>query len=710
MADTKEELLIVARLKDQVTPNLNKIDRATHVWGRRMRVIWNGLAAGARKFWSALTSIKTLMAGFIAAAAIGGMLNLARGMSEAAAAAEELDARFSVLFGERTGEAAEFADALATGIGRGRQQMRAMLAESRTFFGAMRGLSEDTADRLAENATQFALDLASFYDQDDLETLRLFRSALVGNAEALDRFGVRVLESDIATNDFVVALKDLGGEIGNDEKALARFEEITSKLQFAIGNAARESDNFTSRMKFLRGSVEDVRVEFGAKLNKAIVDGLSDAGGIERLQGVLRVMFATIAEGAGAAARGALEAGNQIATWIERMGGPDGVIASIGAAGEGATSRVRLGVLELSLALESAGDVVGKLMRVGDPLGLRTKAADMAGGALVGGDDRAALKAQMQAVQEFQQVLVDTVNLQREFRLGQADPGAVNPLSGNTRGADAKALMAATVAALAEETDKLEQLKARLSPTVVEIVKLEMELAGEGTVGAKPAGGLTGKARDQADALDYLSAKWAEFSANLSQAQRETLEAKKGVEDVGDAAVEAGAKFDSVKRGAVQGLVSSLFDVGQGARSAKDALLSLLALTAERAVSTSVLSAFGFADGGIIPGGLGNAMPVHGYANGGAVFNKPHVAVIGEGRYNEAAVPLPDGRRIPVDLGGTGGEGGGSTSVNFTVNAVDAGSVLDLLANQGEGLAAIIAQQFSASPVFRAQISGGGLS
>jgi phage-related minor tail protein len=56
---------------------------------------------------------------------------------------------------------------------------------------------------------------------------------------------------------------------------------------------------------------------------------------------------------------------------------------------------------------------------------------------------------------------------------------------------------------------------------------------------------------------------------------------------------------------------------------------------------------FGFANGGIAPGGF------QAFANGGVVSG-PTLGLVGEGRYNEAIVPLPDGKSIPVQLGGRG--------------------------------------------------------
>ena len=63
-----------------------------------------------------------------------------------------------------------------------------------------------------------------------------------------------------------------------------------------------------------------------------------------------------------------------------------------------------------------------------------------------------------------------------------------------------------------------------------------------------------------------------------------------------------------------------------------------------------------FGTGGIAYGGI-RAM-----ANGG-VIAQPTLAMVGEGRYNEAVVPLPDGKSIPVSV-----MGGSAQNNNVTVN------------------------------------------
>lgn len=79
------------------------------------------------------------------------------------------------------------------------------------------------------------------------------------------------------------------------------------------------------------------------------------------------------------------------------------------------------------------------------------------------------------------------------------------------------------------------------------------------------------------------------------------------------------------------------------------------------------------ANGGIV--GPGGPIPLKKYARGG-IATSPQMAIFGEGSMNEAYVPLPDGRSIPVVQKGGGG-------VNVTVNMN--GGAANVEANAGAG-------------------------
>jgi hypothetical protein len=67
----------------------------------------------------------------------------------------------------------------------------------------------------------------------------------------------------------------------------------------------------------------------------------------------------------------------------------------------------------------------------------------------------------------------------------------------------------------------------------------------------------------------------------------------------------------------------------------------------------------GFANGGMVKGGF------QAYANGG-IATKPTLGLVGEGRYNEAIVPMPNGKAIPVDMKGAGQQN--NVTVNVSVD------------------------------------------
>jgi hypothetical protein len=86
------------------------------------------------------------------------------------------------------------------------------------------------------------------------------------------------------------------------------------------------------------------------------------------------------------------------------------------------------------------------------------------------------------------------------------------------------------------------------------------------------------------------------------------------------------------------------------------------------AIGNSTGFPFYFANGGIAPGGF------RAFASGGVVTG-PTLGLVGEGRYNEAVIPLPDGKSVPVNL--RGGSNGNNGPVNVVVNVDAKGSTVE---------------------------------
>ena len=121
-----------------------------------------------------------------------------------------------------------------------------------------------------------------------------------------------------------------------------------------------------------------------------------------------------------------------------------------------------------------------------------------------------------------------------------------------------------------------------------------------------------------------------------------------------------------------------------------------------------LLSILPFAKGGLI----GNKMPI-GLANGGIMprYAKGGIAtqptyLVGEGKQNEAVVPLPDNKSIPVDLG-RGANATNNTSIN--VNIDGSGANADVTADGGSALAEAINASVM-STIMKEQAPGGILN
>jgi len=97
----------------------------------------------------------------------------------------------------------------------------------------------------------------------------------------------------------------------------------------------------------------------------------------------------------------------------------------------------------------------------------------------------------------------------------------------------------------------------------------------------------------------------------------------------------------------------------------------------------SSFSGFAFENGGIMS--ASGSLPLKAYSNGG-IANTPQLALFGEGRMNEAYVPLPDGRTIPVTM--KGGNGGTNIVLNIenkTGQAIDASQISQMTKTDSDG-------------------------
>jgi hypothetical protein len=166
---------------------------------------------------------------------------------------------------------------------------------------------------------------------------------------------------------------------------------------------------------------------------------------------------------------------------------------------------------------------------------------------------------------------------------------------------------------------------------------------------------------------------------NLITGDSAQIATTNGLAVLTSAALQAATALASIGGGSagasgIGGLFSSLMGGGASGAGGSDASFGA-GLSSSDSMSAAVdglsFSAPAFANGGIMT--QFGPMALRKYANGG-IANSPQAAIFGEGSTNEAFVPLPDGKSIPVTLAGgaaNGGQGGSGGMPAVTVNVIN---------------------------------------
>ena len=97
---------------------------------------------------------------------------------------------------------------------------------------------------------------------------------------------------------------------------------------------------------------------------------------------------------------------------------------------------------------------------------------------------------------------------------------------------------------------------------------------------------------------------------------------------------------------------------------------------------------FGAQMGGIYQGGISA------FAKGGVV-KRPTVGLVGEGGQNEAVVPLPDGKAIPVNMNGTNNNNNVSVNLNMATGQGETTGNSENLAQFGNSIVDIVQREIA---------------
>ena len=218
------------------------------------------------------------------AAAVGGValltgaiLKLGSGLSTMGADAEEMEAKFDVVFGEGAPAAKDALDEFGDTVGRNKFALMEMASTIQDTFVPM-GFARDEAAGLAIDMTKLAVDVGSFNNELAPDVLDAFQSAIVGNHETVRQFGIVITQAALDTE--LLSMGVAGGikEATEMEKVQARLNLIIAGTADAQGDATATAGSWTNSMLGVKEAVAEGATEMGLMLNEALLPLLQEFG------------------------------------------------------------------------------------------------------------------------------------------------------------------------------------------------------------------------------------------------------------------------------------------------------------------------------------------------------------------------------------------------------------------------------------------------
>lgn len=342
MAIQANDITVKLTVQDDATSTLNRVQRELDQTGREGRQAFDKVDRSAEKAGRELRdfegkadrtrlSVAKLATGLVAiGAAFEGIrrsVGAGLGFIQAASEFEEAAAKFGVVFGDEAQRVALEFEELSSVVRRSQVELVTAASSFQDLFVPM-GLTRQQAADLSTEMVKLAVDVASFNNAQDADVIRNFQSALVGETEAVRKYGVLLDEARLKQLAYNNGIAEAGEELTQQQKVLARIIALYADTSDAQGDAARTADSFANTIKGIRGAAKDLEVVFGQELVAATREVLEELGGVEGATDLIKVAFAAASAVTETFIRVLGGVAGTAKEFIDNFGGADRLIAA----------------------------------------------------------------------------------------------------------------------------------------------------------------------------------------------------------------------------------------------------------------------------------------------------------------------------------------------------------------------------------------------
>lgn len=150
-------------------------------------------------------------------------------------------------------------------IGLTAQQYKQGATNIATYFKNL-GITAQESANMSGKTMDLVADLSAVADVPFDEALGDFKSALMGNYEAVDKYGISLSAAALENSEFCQQLGKSWNELSESEKMMVAYNEIMRQSASAQGLAKQEAESFAMQFKLLKQQVSEAVGALGASL------------------------------------------------------------------------------------------------------------------------------------------------------------------------------------------------------------------------------------------------------------------------------------------------------------------------------------------------------------------------------------------------------------------------------------------------------------
>lgn len=171
---------------------------------------------------------------------------------------EEMENKFNVVFGEMKDEVDEWAKNYSDAIGRNKNDIKQYLADNQNLFVGF-GATREQAAELSQNMVTLGMDIASFANLNETESINAFSKALMGETECAKRLGAVLNETTRADAMQTLGMAGKYEALTQLQKMEVNYQAILSQSADAVGDCERSMSSYATAMKQFQGKLKEIK-------------------------------------------------------------------------------------------------------------------------------------------------------------------------------------------------------------------------------------------------------------------------------------------------------------------------------------------------------------------------------------------------------------------------------------------------------------------